>query len=255
MTPKKILIFNQKKILVKNSERHFSLPDFNDINCSDIKNYFIGNFNGANCYALEYELDNKNDAYEWMPIKAAMELCGKEWFGVIARACQLIEWDKNHQYCGKCGGKTTLVKNQFERRCNKCHLFFFSKISPAIIVLIKKENKILMARKKEFPEGVYALIAGFVEPGETFEETVHREAHEEVGISVKNLVYAGSQSWPFPDSLMVAFHADYAGGEIQYNDGEIEHADWYDAKNLPGFPSSSISIAKKMIDDFILRGI
>ncbi|MDP1575109.1 MAG: NAD(+) diphosphatase [Coxiellaceae bacterium] len=250
MPSKKILLFNQKKMLLKNLGSHFILPDFNAMAIDNNKNYFIGNFNGANCYALECEFMHTLDDCEWLPIKTAMELCSKEWFGVIARACQLIEWDKNHQYCGKCGEKTTLVENHFERRCNHCHLFFFSKISPAIIVLIKKENSLLMARKKEFPEGVYALIAGFVEPGETFEETVHREAYEEVGIAVKNIVYAGSQSWPFPDSLMVAFYADYAGGEICYNDGEIEHADWYDANNLPGFPSSSISIAKKMIDDF-----
>jgi len=248
---KKFFIFSQNKILLQKINERYELPSF-FLTDNVATNHFIGNFNGVDCIACE------NDSFDpllenevWVSLKSAMECLSSIWFNVIARAYQIIRWDKNHCYCGKCGNKTLRIQNQFGKYCAQCELQFFPKISPAVITLIQKENKILMARKKEFPPGVYALIAGFVEPGETIEETVHRETYEEVGIFVKNIKYVGSQSWPFPDSLMMAFTAEYESGDIAYHDGEIEHADWYSTDNIPGYPSSSTSIAYKMIADFI----
>ena len=216
-----------------------------------IDGYFIGTYNQYDCFAIDIQSIEMSEEYTWIPLKSALEKIDSVWHGVAARAYQIIQWDNNHQFCGRCGSTTEKIHNQFEKKCGQCHLSFFPKISPAVIVLIKKDNQILMARQKSFPEGVYGLIAGFSEAGETLEETVHREVYEEVGLFVKNIVYLGSQSWPFPDSLMIAFSADYASGEIHCRDGELEIAGWYDVDHIPGYPSSSTSIARKMIEDFL----
>src|SRR5690606_2224103 len=121
----------------------------------------------------------------------------------------------------------------FERTCPTCHLAAYPRISPSIIVRIHKGDQILMARSPHFAPGIYGLIAGFVESGETLEETIHREVMEEVGIKVKNIRYFDSQPWPFPDSLMIGFTAEHASGDIQVDHHEIEHADWYGKDNIP----------------------
>lgn len=173
-----------------------------------------------------------------------------ELFSLLVKGVQIIDWDKQHQYCGVCGNKTTRKPGLFEAHCEVCQMVFYPRISPSIIVLIKKGKQILMARGPHFPEGVYGLIAGYVSPGETIEETVQREVMEEVGITIKNIRYIGSQPWPFPDALMLAFEADYDSGDIVIDNVEIQEAGWYDIDNLPGLPSSSKSIAKQLIERF-----
>jgi NAD+ diphosphatase len=118
------------------------------------------------------------------------------------------------------------------------------------MVRITRGDEILMARSPRFPPGMYSVLAGFVDPGETLEQTMHREVMEEVGLKIKNLQYFTSQSWPFPHSLMIAFSADYAGGEIRLEDPEIEEAAWFSRDNMPKIPST-ISIARKMVDDYL----
>lgn len=193
--------------------------------------------------------------YQLLPLRKALDSLGREWYGSIAKAFSIVNWDKNHQFCGRCSTKLQDKPAQstasYERECPACHLLFYPRISPSIIVRIKKGNQILMARSHHFPPGAYALIAGFVEGGESLEEAVHREVFEEVGIHVKNLQYVCSQPWPFPDTLMIAFTADYADGELKINPTEIEDAGWYTWDKLPGRPTSKISIGSKLIDDFI----
>jgi NAD+ diphosphatase len=123
-------------------------------------------------------------------------------------------------------------------------------LNPAAIVLVYRADEVLLARAPQFPKGMYSTIAGFVEPGETIEQTVAREVREEVGVEVKNINYFGSQPWPFPNSLMVAFTAEWGGGELRIEPLEIEDAGWYSADDLPHMPPK-ISIARAMIDDFV----
>jgi NAD+ diphosphatase len=132
-------------------------------------------------------------------------------------------------------------------------LLNFPRLSPAIIVLIQRGRKLLLARRR-FGIGFYSILAGFVEPGETLEEAVAREVKEEVGLEVKNIVYFGSQSWPFPNSYMLGFVATYAGGEIFLDpgDGELEEAGWYTVDKLPPIPGK-MSISRKLIDWFIAK--
>jgi NAD+ diphosphatase len=188
---------------------------------------------------------------QWLSLKEACHLLPPHYFSILSKAAQIILWDKQHQFCGFCGAKTRDEPNKLEKKCIECNAVFYSRIAPSIIVLIRKGEEILMARSPHFSPGVHALIAGFVEPGENLEEAVHREVFEEVGLKIKNLRYYNSQSWPFPNVLMLGFIADYESGDIVMQESEIESAGWYTKENLPGFPSYSFSISSQMIKAFV----
>jgi NAD+ diphosphatase len=177
-----------------------------------------------------------------------------ELFWIAGRALQITTWDLTSRYCGRCGHP--MEKSEIERAkvCPACGFKSFPKISPAVIVAVTKENRILLARAYRFPVKIYSVIAGFVEPGETLEECIKREIEEEVGIQVKNIQYFGSQPWPFPNSLMIAFTAEYASGTLQIDDEEIMDAGWYAADGLPPVPDK-ISIARRLIDWFVRNKI
>ncbi len=230
------------------------LPQTNDLFKSQIiRQYHLGNFNEVACHCAE--IKNTTDILfihiVFIPLRKALEMLEGEWYGIAAKAYSIIQWDKNHRYCGRCGELTEHKTGSFERICHTCQLAHFPRISPSVILLIKKQDHLLMARSPHFPPNVYGLIAGFIEVGESIEEAIHREVKEEIGITVKNCQYFGSQSWPFPDSLMIGFIADYAAGELIINQDEIEAAGWYRFDHLPGRPSTSISIAAKLINHFI----
>jgi NAD+ diphosphatase len=116
------------------------------------------------------------------------------------------------------------------------------------MALVHRGRELLLARSPHFPPGMYSALAGFVEPGETLEQTLVREVREEVGIEVTNLRYFASQPWPFPHSLMIAFNADYAGGEIAPDPAEIEAAEWFSPERLPPVLPGKISISRRLID-------
>jgi NAD+ diphosphatase len=174
----------------------------------------------------------------------------EEIWKLAGRAVQLVEWDRNHRYCGRCGAETERQTAELARVCPRCGLQQFPRISPAVIVRIERGDEILLARSPHFAPGVYSTLAGFVEPGESLEDTVVREVREEVGVEVTNVRYFGSQPWPFPNSLMIGFVADYAAGELRLQEGEIEDAGWFTVDNLPGLPSP-YSIARALLEEFI----
>jgi NAD+ diphosphatase len=171
----------------------------------------------------------------------------EEEFGVAGRAVQIATFAVTHRFCGSCGQPA--LRDGIERcvRCQHCDLVFYPRVSPAIIVLVRRGEQALLARSGRFTTGFYSTLAGFVEPGESLEQTLGREVFEEVGIQVDNIRYFGSQPWPFPHSLMVAFTADYAGGELRPDGVEIEEARWFDPEELPKLPGS-ISISRRLID-------
>ncbi len=252
---KQFVFSGHELLLIKNGDG-YHIPEFEQgyLNNISAESHEVGIYHQYPCAVSELSdiTQHKLSGDQiWMPLKSAIECLGLSWFGAAARAYQIMNWNKNHAFCGRCGNATIKMPEGFERRCESCKLFFFPRISPSIIVMVKKGEKILLARQARFAPGVYALIAGFVEAGESLEEAVHREIKEEVGITVKNVRYFGSQPWPFPDSLMLAFIADHESGEIKLLDGELEEAGWYDAHHLPGLPSSSISISRQLIDHFL----
>ncbi len=170
----------------------------------------------------------------------------------VLRAYHWFNWDQKSRYCGKCGAKLSTEMRCIPKKCVPCDLAFFPTFSPAAMVLIYRGDEILLARSKHFSPGVYSLIAGFVEIGESAEEAAHREVKEEIGISICNLQYFASQAWPFPHNLMIAFQAEYLAGELQIDPHEIEDARWFKRDALPMLPSP-LSISRQLIDHFIAR--
>lgn len=186
-------------------------------------------------------------------LSGVRELWGRipdEDLAVAAYAVRMIDTAKASRFCGRCGTPTEPALTERAWQCPACKRIYYPRISPAIIVLIKNGDRVLLARSPRFPEGMYSVIAGFVEPGETLEEALHREVKEEVGISVHNIRYFASEPWPFPDSLMIGFTADYAGGEIKIDNNEIAAADWFGRDNLPQLPAK-MSISRALIDQWV----
>ncbi len=148
------------------------------------------------------------------------------------------------------------VAGERAKRCPRCGLTSYPRLSPAVIVLIRREAaegpEILLVRGQGFPERFYGLVAGFVEPGESLDEAVRRETVEEVGLTLTDIRYFGSQPWPFPHSLMIGFTAAWAGGEIRIDESELADARWCDPDDLPNLPSK-LSIARRLIDDWLAR--
>lgn len=162
----------------------------------------------------------------------------------------LAHWRRTHRFCGCCGKENSEKCDEQALICPSCQHITYPRISPCIIVLITHGEKLLLARSPHFPEKVYSTLAGFVEAGESLEQTLHREIKEEVGLVVSDVTYFGSQPWPFPDSLMIAFHAKYQSGEIKIDGLEIEDAQWFDQDNLPQLPRPE-SIGRHLIDAFL----
>lgn len=239
-------------LLAKPDPHRLSLEDFIPV----LKPYFIRQLKleiveqEAYCAEISGEAELPEDLV-LVPLRKAFEELDNDWYATLVKAYSVINWDKNHQFCGHCSNPTQPRLGVFERVCSVCGLSVYPRISPSVIVLIKKEDHVLMARSPHFPPGVFGLIAGFVEVGESLEETVHREVMEEVGITIKNLRYFDSQPWPFPDSLMVGFIADYASGELKIDRYEIEEAGWYRYDELPIRRPSSVTIARRLIEHFL----
>ena len=211
----------------------------------------IGNLDGHACWAVEVDPDAGPPAgLEFRDLRSFFFGVDEDFFGMAGRAKQIVGWHTTHRFCGRCGGETERVPGELAMRCTRCGMMHFPRLSPAAIVLVKREDQILLAHSPGFPQGLYSVLAGFVEPGESIEEAVVREVCEEVGIEVTNVRYFGSQPWPFPNSLMIGFTADYTGGNLAPEPGEIEDAGWYTADGLPQLPPK-ISIARAMIDDFV----
>jgi NAD+ diphosphatase len=207
----------------------------------------IGHWNGAACYAIEMDEIPPQIAGELRPVRSLFASAGPEIFALAGRGTQMIDWQKNHRFCGHCGSQTVMKKTEYALECPSCRLVAYPRISPAVMVLIERGHELMLARSPHFRPGVFSALAGFVEAGETLEQCAVREVREEVGLEISNLRYYTSQSWPFPNSLMVAFFADYAGGEITPDPSEIEAAGWFSREELPPLPEH-VSIARQLID-------
>ena len=173
-------------------------------------------------------------------------------FEAAGAAYQVQYWDRTNRFCGECGAPLEPSARQRSKRCPSCDHHYFPRITPAIIVLVSDGPRILMTRQPRFPAGMYGLVAGFVEPGETLEATVARETREETGIEVGDVAYFGSQPWPFPHQIMVGFFARRTGGELVVDHEELEDAAWFDKSALPPLPPP-LSIARKLIDTWLAR--
>ncbi len=218
-----------------------------------LSTHYLGDMAGTPVFAQEVHTDaDEPEGYAFDSLWSFLMTVTQPVFHLLGRAKQIIDWHHHHQYCGACGGATTILAMDRSRKCEHCNISYYPRLSPSIIVLVNKGEELLLARNVNARNNFYSTLAGFVEPGESIEGTVHREVFEEVGIKVKNLKYYNSQSWPFPNSLMLGFHAEYDRGEINIQEEEIADAQWFHYTQLPNKPAM-MSISGWLIDDFIKR--
>ena len=252
-----LFLFRQDKLLVIKTPDTATVPRESDLAGLDLRieeKTYIGMLDSACCYcgACEVGADPvvQGDTFVFSALRPLLGTFGEELFTIAGLASQIVRWQRTHRYCGRCGNRTAASENERSYVCKNCDLVSYPRISPAIIVAVVRDDKILLARAERFPPGLYSVLAGFVEPGESLEECLAREVHEEVGIAVTGVTYFGSQPWPFPNSLMIAFTARYAGGEIVPDPSEIVDAGWFERERLPEIPYHG-TISRRLIDWFV----
>jgi len=234
-------IFNDERELFLTEDKRLPVK----INDDDVDfKLYIGKFKNKDVFVI-----NAKDDERFFNLKEVYDI-DKDLYLMATKAVLVRDWYMSHQYCGGCGEKTTLDEKDMMLKCPSCGQVHYPRIAPAIIVAVRKDDKLLMAQHSYHDTIRYALVAGFVEPGESIEETVHREVAEEIGIKIKNLKYQKSQSWPFPNSLMLAFTAEYDSGEINVDGDEIVKAKWFAKDDIERY-DSDISISDWLIQSFI----
>jgi NAD+ diphosphatase len=211
---------------------------------------YLGALDGEPCFARE--VGGPLPGTELVPLRQLFGVLSDEELGVASRALGLTTWDRDHRHCGRCGGPTEPSPVERVRTCVRCSHGAYPRLSPAVIVLIEKDGHALLARNARTSSPFHSTLAGFVEVGETLEETVVREVREEAGIELRDIRYFGSQPWPLTGSLMIGFTAQWAAGELVPDRTEIFEADWFPHDALPRV-SGRMSIARALIDDFVRR--
>jgi NAD+ diphosphatase len=211
-----------------------------------LRTLYLGRLGGIDCYAAEVTGEAPS-GFSWQGLRTLFSVLEDAQFALAGRAMQLVDWDRSHQFCGRCGSRTEAKRDERVRVCPACKLSAYPRVAPAVMALVRRKNQLLLARGPHFPPGMYSALAGFVEPGESLEQCLAREVAEEVGVQISNTRYFASQSWPFPHSMMIAFVCEWSSGEIRPQAGEIEEANWFEVLQLPKLPSK-ISIARRLID-------
>ena len=261
--PARWFLFQGERLAVSDADRT-RVPlavDARELGFHLLREQYLGYLGeeGAPLHCYSGELAEEADlppGYVALGLRRLFATLDEATMALAMRAKQVVHWDRDHQFCGRCGTSTQAALDERVRTCPTCGLTSYPRLSPAIIIAVTREfedgERILLARNQRFRPGFYSVLAGFVEPGETLEACAEREVLEEVGIRIKDIRYFGSQPWPFPNSLMIAFTARYDGGDITPQEAEIAEAHWFSIHDLPGIPPK-LSIARRMIDDFIFR--
>lgn len=211
----------------------------------------LGSYRGQPCYAAAGTPPVADASMaDFRELRSLFSCLDSGFYEIALLATHLVEWEKACQFCSRCRGMMQSRSDIRAKECTACGRMEFPRICPAIIVLVEKGDTALLARSPRFRSDMFSVLAGFVEPGESLEQAVHREVKEETGIAIHNVTYFGSQPWPFPDSLMIGFTAQYESGEIRIDGEEICEAGWYKADSLPPIPGR-LSIARQLIDYFV----
>jgi NAD+ diphosphatase len=214
---------------------------------------FLGTLDGEPCLGRALADDEPlPDGTTAVPLRQLYGALTDEDFAIAGRALALATWDAHHRFCGRCGAATARADHERSRTCPACQLAHYPRLSPAVIALVERDGRALLARNARFPLPFHSCLAGFVETGEGLEGAVAREIREEVGIEVADVAYFGSQAWPFTSSLMIGFTARWAGGVVVPDGEEIVEAGWFAPDELPPLPGK-LSIARALIDAFIVR--
>ena len=247
-------VFRGYRLLVSQGAGGVQLPTANaaaDLGLPLTRQQFLGWMDDRPCYAAEVAGDiSPPSGWMFEGLRSLLGLLDEDQFWLAGRAVQIVDWDRTHQFCGQCGAPNGYHAHDRARVCPSCGLTQYPRLSPAIIVAVLRGDQILLARSHRHPPGLYSVLAGFVEPGETLEECVAREVKEEVDLDVENVRYFGSQPWPFPHSLMIAFTCEAPTGEIVLDRSEMAEAGWFRAGALPTVPPPP-TISRQLIDWFV----
>lgn len=236
-----VFIFSSQDMLLDEEGR---LP--NTFSCPVARTVYLGSLQGKECFAAEALEGTFPQGWKWVSFRQLHGVLSDQEYALAGRALQLLEWDRVHTFCGACATKTITRTHERCKECPSCGFLAYPKLAPAVMALVRKQDKILLARGSHFPKGMYSVLAGYLDVGETLEQCVVREVEEEVGLKVNNVRYFGSQPWPFTGSLMVGFICDWVSGEIVKDPVEIEEAGWFTKDELPMVPTE-ISLAHVMI--------
>ena len=213
--------------------------------------FWLGTLDGTECWVGALERDVKLPegfvAETLVPMQGTR--LSDDLLSLGGMAMQALWWEGTSGHCPRCGERTERLEGEWGKRCPKCRYEHYPHLHPAVIVMVKDGDRCLLARKAGWAPGRYALVAGFVDNGESLEGAVAREVKEEVGLDVRDIRYVGSQNWPFPSQLMVGFVAQYAGGDVTIDATELEDARWFPHDSLPGLPSRH-SISRYIIDHY-----
>ncbi len=245
-------VFTENELVVKSVQgvpEPVTADDFRWMDMEVHVKHFLGHYLNRPCFAISAN-GATGEGYSTTGLRGLLGRTQQSLFYLAGRAQQILEWDETHRFCGRCGTEMVHHATDRAKHCPACGLINYPRLSPSIIVLVTRGEEMLLARNAAWPTGLYSTLAGFVEPGESIEQTVHREVMEEVGLQVGELKYFGSQSWPFPNSLMLGFHAEYTGGEIVCQDDEIADAQWFTATTLPQTPPKT-AISGWLIQEFL----
>jgi len=232
--------FLKDYILLEETEHGFSLPETEALFSEDL--FFLDEHHAA-ARLTQAAIPSEG---KLVPLREAYLLLDEALCQSANRAKQLLQWREDHRFCGHCGTIMEFYDNNRAKHCPACQLTQYPRIAPCIMVAISRGQEILLARSPHFPPGIFSVLAGFVEPGETLEACVEREVYEEVGLKINNIRYVASQPWPFPHQLMLGFQAEYAEGEITIDQVEIEEAKWFKKDTLPPLPAP-FSLAYRLI--------
>lgn len=245
-------VFRGNLMLVHRNDARVELPLVSHpraLGVEPMRTQYLGMLEGRHCFSAECgEAAEPHDHLRWAGLRSLFGVIDDATFLLAGRAVQIMDWDRSHQFCGRCGTPTERRSGERSRVCPACGQTHYPRLAPVAMALVRRGSELLLARSPHFPPGMFSALAGFVEPGESIEECLVREVKEEVGVDVTNLRYFASQPWPFPHSLMVAFHCDYVSGDIVPQEGEIEAADWFSRDRLPVLPHR-LSIARRLIED------
>jgi NAD+ diphosphatase len=248
-------LFHGDRLLVALAGDVPSIPRISapsDLGLTAVRTQYLGTLDSVPCFSGEVVEAADPPGTEWRPLRPLLGAFDDETFALAGRAFQVMDWARTSRYCGRCGTATVPVPGERATACESCGIHFFPRISPAVIVAIVRDDRLLLATAKRFPNAFHSVLAGFVEPGETLEGCIAREVREEVGIEVTDIRYFGSQPWPFPGQLMIGFTARHAGGEIVPEEKEIVSAGWFTREeaatmNLP----RPQSISRQLIGWFL----
>ncbi|WP_417565871.1 NAD(+) diphosphatase [Marinobacter sp.] len=205
----------------------------------------LGSFGDRDVFVTELP-ESQVEEQEIIPLRDALLMIGDAPADMLSTGFQVWQWWRDHRYCGRCGEETDFHLRERAKWCEPCGIPWYPRLAPCVIVVIRRDDRLLLAKSSRGQRNFYSLIAGFVEPGESLEGAVYREVKEETGLDVTNIRYHASQPWPFPHQLMVGFFADYLGGDLVLQEDELADADWFLPGDTPPVPPET-TIAGRLI--------